>query len=177
METFEIKSQEELEKFKDEYGYYVNGNLEADCSLIIEKRLKVDGYLFIKAGWSIKAGGFIEAGGSIEAGESIEAGGSIEDGESIEGGESIEAGGSIEAGESIKAGGSIEAGWSIEAGESYGISAELSITCKTTLSFGLNAYAGIKTWGEATEEEKTISCGKLIKGNVEYGILKETGKS
>jgi len=145
METYKIKSQKELEKFKDEFGYYVKGNLEANCSLDIEKRLKVDGYL------------------SIEAGESIKAG------ESIEAGWSIKAGGSIEAGWSIKAGGSIEAG------EYYGISAGLSITCKESLSFGLKAFAGIKTWGEATEEDKTITCGKLVKGEVAYGILNETG--
>ena len=83
---------------------------------------------------------------------------------------------SIEAGGSIKAGGYIEAGGSIEAGDSYGISAGLSITAKGTISFGLNAYAGIKTWDIAAKEEKTITCSKLLKGNVEYGILKETGE-
>ena len=88
---------------------------------------------------------------------------------------SIGAGNSIKAGNSIDAGNSIEAGDWIKAGDYNGISAGLYITCKGTLSFGLNAYAGIKTWGEATEEEKTITCGKLLKGNIEYGILKETG--
>ena len=39
----------------------------------------------------------------------------------------------------------------------------------------VKTFAGIKTWGEATDEEKTITCGKLINGKVEYGILKELG--
>ena len=53
--------------------------------------------------------------------------------------------------------------------------AGLSITCKGTLSFGVKAFAGICSWKEVTEEEKTITCGKLEGGVVEYGILKETG--
>ena len=84
----------------------------------------------------------------------------------------IKAGGFIEAGGSIKAGGSIEAGYC------YGIQAGLSIICKGTLSFGLKAFAGICTWKEITDEEKTITCSKLEGGGVvEYGILKETGES
>ena len=81
----------------------------------------------------------------------------------------------------IEVGGSIEAGWSIEAGEFikaggyYGIVAGLSITCKDTLSFGLKVFAGICAWREVTDEEKTITCGKLENGAVGYGILKETG--
>jgi len=169
MKTYIIKSQKELEKYKDEYGYYVPGNAEFEYSAEFQGRLRVDGYIEVKAGEYIKAGWYIKAGGYIEAGWYIEAGGSIK------------AGGYIEAGEYIKAGGCIEAGWYIEAdeyikaGEYYGISAGLSIFCKKELSFGLNAYAGIKTWGEATEEEKTITCGKLTNGNVKYGILNETG--
>ena len=119
--------------------------------------------------------GSIGAGNSIKAGNSIDAGNSIEAGDWIKAGDWIEAGNSIKAGDSIEAGNSIEAGDWIKAGDYNGISAGLYITCKGTLSFGLNAYAGIKTWGEATEEEKTITCGKLLKGNIEYGILKETG--
>ena len=76
---------------------------------------------------------------------------------------------------SIKAGLSIEAGWSIEAGDYYGISAGLSITCKGKLSLGLKAFAGICTWREITDEEKTITCEEFNGGVVEYGILKETG--
>ena len=100
---------------------------------------------------------------------SIEAGWYIKADESIDAGESIKAGGYIEAGESIEAGGYIEAGGS------SGIVAGLSITCKGTLSFGVKAFAGICSWKEVTEEEKTITCGKLEGGVVEYGILKETG--
>ena len=88
---------------------------------------------------------------------------------SIKAGRDIEAGWSIEAGESIKAGGYIEAGGS------SGIVAGLSITCKGTLSFGLKAFAGICSWREISEEEKTITCEKFNGGVVEYGILKETG--
>ena len=87
----------------------------------------------------------------------------------------IEVGGSIEAGEFIKAGWSIKAGEFIKAGWYYGIVAGLSITCKDTLSFGLKVFAGICAWREVTDEEKTITCGKLENGAVGYGILKETG--
>ena len=170
METYTINSAKELEKYKENYGYHIKGNAEFNYSAEFTGRLLVDGYLSIKAGGSIEAGGSIKAGGYIEAGWSIKAGGSIE------AGGSIKAGGSIEAGWYIEAGGPIEAGGSIEAGDSYGISAGLSITAKGTISFGLNAYAGIKTWDIAAKEEKTITCSKLLKGNVEYGILKETGE-
>ena len=56
MKTYTIKTQKDLEQFKGEYGYKVNGNLDVQCSLNIEKSLFVDGWLYIKAGWSIKAG-------------------------------------------------------------------------------------------------------------------------
>jgi len=151
MEAYVLKNPKDLEKFKDDYGYHVRGNAEFEYTAVFTGRLLVDGYLSIEAGEYIEAGGYIKAGGYIEAG------------------------GYIKAGEYIKAGGSIKAGWSIEAGGSYGISAGLSVTCKTTLSFGLKAYAGICTWREITDEEKIITCGKLEKGKVEYGILKETG--
>ena len=88
---------------------------------------------------------------------------------------SIEAGWYIKADESIDAGESIKAGGYIEAGGSSGIVAGLSITCKGTLSFGLKAFAGICSWREISEEEKTITCEKFNGGVVEYGILKETG--
>jgi hypothetical protein len=165
MKTYTIETEKELEQFKDDYGYYVNGNLEVKCSLNIEKRLKVDGYLLIEAGGSIKAGYFIEAGGSIQAGGYIEAGGYIK------------AGDYIEAGGSIKAGGYIDAGGYIKAGRYTGISAGLQITCKGTLSFGLKCFAGVCTWRTITNEEKTITCEKLIgDGVIEYGILRETSK-
>ena len=157
------------------WRYKYEGDLISDeeIEIDLDKGLYVTGS--IGAGNSIKAGNSIDAGNSIEAGDWIKAGDWIEAGNSIKAGDSIEAGNSIEAGDWIKAGDSIEAGDWIKAGDYNGISAGLYITCKGTLSFGLNAYAGIKTWGEATEEEKTITCGKLLKGNIEYGILKETG--
>ena len=79
---------------------------------------------------------------------------------------------SIEAGNSIKAGSWIEAGSSIKAGSS--MLAQLHIKCKTTLSAGLYIYAGVITWRERDpDEDSVIECGKLEKGKVEFGILKE----
>ena len=92
----------------------------------------------------------------------------------IKAGESIEAGGSIEAGWSIEAGRYIEAGESIKAGDGNWISAWLSITCKWELNFWLKAFAGVCTWKITTDEEKTITCWKLVNWTIEYGILKET---
>ena len=83
----------------------------------------------------------------------------------------IEAGGSIKTGYSIEAGGSIKAGGSIEA--RLGITAFLKITCKTTLKAGLRIIAGVCNWREITDEDKTITCGKLEGGEI-VGILKET---
>ena len=134
MQTYKITSEKDLLKFKDDYGYHIEGNAEFEYSAEFTGRLLVDGYLSIEAGWSIKAGGYIEAGGSIKAGGYI------------------------------------------KAGEDYGIIACLSITCKTTLSFGLKIFAGICNWRTISDDEKTITCGKMIGGGVvEYGILKETG--
>ena len=127
MQTFVIKNEKDLEKYKDDYGYHIEGHAEFEYSAEFTGRLLVDGYLYI------------EAGGYIEAGEYIEAGGYI------------------------------------KAGESSGIVAGLYITCKTTLSFGLRAFAGTCSWREISDEDKTITCGKLEKGTIEYGILKETG--
>lgn len=117
METYIIKSQKDLDKYKDDFGYHIEGNAEFEYPAEFTGRLLIDGYLYIKAG------GYIEAG------------------------------------------------------EFYGISAGLYIACKGTLSFGLKAYAGICTWKTIGDEEKTITCSKLIgRGKVEYGILKETGE-
>lgn len=81
---------------------------------------------------------------------------------------SIKAGGFIETGDSIKAGSAIDA--------DFGILAQTWINCKTTLKANYKIFAGIKTWSaEILDEEKTIICGKLIGGTIEYGILKETG--
>ena len=54
--------------------------------------------------------------------------------------------------------------------------AMLSISCKDTLSAGSRIFAGICNWCDIKDEDKTITCCKLEKGNVEYGILKETGE-
>jgi len=163
MKTFQIRSDKDLEQFKDEYGYNITGNAEFIHSVDIEKRIIVDGYLEVKAGRAIKAGRYIKAGEYIEAGGAIKAGRYIEAGEYIKAGEYIEAGGSIEAGEYIEAGGS------------YGISAGLYISAKGVIKFGLKCFAGICTWREISDEEKTITCSKFEGGTLEYGILKETG--
>ena len=76
------------------------------------------------------------------------------------------------AGSWIKAGEWIKAGWWIEAGS--WIKAGLSITCKLTLSFSYKIFAGVCTWRNIEESEKTITCGrKEWTGVVEYGILQE----
>ena len=121
MQTYIIKNQKDLNKFKDDYGYKIDGNAEFEYSAIFEGRLLVNGYLSIKAGGSIEAGGFIEAG------------------------------------------------------DNYGISAALSITCKGKLKFGSKAFAGICTWKNISDQEKTITCGKFEGGVIEYGVLIETG--
>ena len=68
MKTYKINNPADLDQFKDDYGYKVEGNLEVDCSLSFIGRLVVSGFLSIEAGGSIKAGGSIEAGDWIEAG-------------------------------------------------------------------------------------------------------------
>ena len=175
MQTYKIATQHELEKFKDEYGYKVDGNLEVSCLLDLQGRLLVEGY--IASGYYIKVGGCIESRGSIEAGYSIKAGHSIKAGGYIESRGSIKAGGYIESRGSIKAGGSIESGSSIESGGTHGISAGLQITCKGILKYGLKCFAGICTWRTISDEEKIITCGKHEGGVIEYGTLKETGLS
>ena len=57
-----------------------------------------------------------------------------------------------------------------------GIKAGLFINCKLTLNIAYRIFAGLAIWKrEVTDEEKTITCGKLDSGKVEYGILKEVG--
>ena len=136
---------------KEDNRYVFNGNIMTTENLEID----LDMSLYVTG--SIKVADYIIAGEDIEAGEYIKAGLFIK------------------AGEDIKAGWSIEAGGSIKAGGSSGIVAGLSITCKNSLSFGLKAFAGICSWRDITDEEKTITCGKLEGGTVEYGILRETG--
>jgi len=65
----------------------------------------------------------------------------------------------------------------IKAGE--GIKAGLSISCKRRLSFAYNLFAGICTWKKVSNDEKTITCGKLeprdTDSKIEYGVLNEIG--
>ena len=177
---------------EDVSDYDGNIEIEANLGYVRFDSLKAKGYIIaesgsgikagdgIKAGYGIEAGEGIEAGYGIKAGEDIEAGYGIKAGEDIkagwgiEAGDCIEAGWGIEAGYGIKAGDCIEAGWGIEAGE--GIEAGLSITCKLSLNIAYRIFAGLALWKETvTDEEKTITCGKLERGEVCYGILKETG--
>ena len=45
-----------------------------------------------------------------------------------------------------------------------------------SLNIAYRIFSGLALWKkELTEDEKTISCGKLENGKVEYGILKEVG--
>ena len=125
----------------------VGWRYEYDGDIKTDESLVIDLDMGLYVSGSIKAGGYIEAGGSIKAGEYIE------------------------AGEYIKAGGYIEAG------EDYGISAGLYITCKGVLKFGLKCFAGVCTWRKITNEEKTITCGKLEGGVIGHGILKEIGEA
>ena len=78
------------------------------------------------------------------------------------------------AGSGIKAGEGIKAGSGIEAGE--GIVSGLSITCKLSLQFTTRLFAGICWWRKLQDDsEKTVTCGKLIGGEVCYGVVVETG--
>ena len=159
MKTYTINKPKELNQFKDVlgcYSYYVDGNLKAYCDL------KIKGYLYVS--------GFIEVDGFIEAGEYIKVGGYIKAGGFIEVDGFIEAGEYIKANGFIEAGGHIKAGTYIEAGQ--GILTGLSITCNGTLKAGGKIFAGCCTWREITDEEKTITCEKLIGGKVESRWLR-----
>ena len=153
--------------------------VDLDMGLYVSGYIKADEYIeaggFIEAGEYIKAGGYIEADRSIKAGWYIGAGEFIRADEYIEAGEFIKADWYIKAGEYIKADEYIKAGEYIEAGGSRGISAGLYINCKGVLKFGGKCFAGICVWREITDKEKTITCGKLEGGTIEYGILVETG--
>ena len=66
MRTYKITSLKELDKFKDDLGYTIDGNAEFSFNVVLDGRLKVEGYLWIEAGSWIKAGSWIEAGDWIE---------------------------------------------------------------------------------------------------------------
>jgi len=176
-----------------------SGNLEIDNNLgyVHFRFLNISGYIFaqagsgikagegikagdgievgsgIKAGWGIEAGGGIEAGSGIKAGSGIEAGEGIEVGWGIKAGEGIEVGWGIKAGSGIEAGRGIKAGWGIEAGG--GIEAGMFIKCKLLLNINLRIFAGLCLWREPKEEELLIECGRLEKGTICFGNLKEIG--
>lgn len=161
---------------------YFEGNLSATGHISsgagtgIEAGKGIKAGEWIKAGLGIKAGLEIEAGCWVEAGEGIEAGTVIKAGYGIKADWGIEAGGGIEAGDGIEAGLEIKAGEGIKA--DLGIKAGLWITCKHALEFSNQLFAGICYWKNITNDEKTITCGKLIAkdgGTVEYGIVKEIG--
>jgi len=42
MKTYKITSQKDLDKFKDEYGYKIDGNAEFSYTAIFEGRLSVE---------------------------------------------------------------------------------------------------------------------------------------
>ena len=130
-----------------------------------------DGHIEIEGGLGyVRFAGYIRATGRIFA----EAGSGIKAGWGIKAGEGIKAGSGIEAGSGIKAGEGIKAGWGIKAGS--GIEAGLIISCNLSLAIGYRIFAGLALWRkEVTDEEKTITCGKLENGEVCYGILKEIG--
>ena len=66
----------------------------------------------------------------------------------------------------IKAGSGIKAGWGIKAG--------LQIFCKKELSAEFRIFAGIAIWKkEVTDDERSVICGKLVKGAISFGLLKE----
>ena len=94
-----------------------------------------------------------------------------------EAGSGIKAGLGITAGEGIKAGLGIKAGWGITAGEGIkageGIEAGDDIFCKLHLSFSYKLFAGTSPW--TNNANKTVTCGKLVKGTIAYGDLIETG--
>ena len=51
----------------------------------------------------------------------------------------------------------------------------LLVAVEKALKFKLRLFAGVCWWREISDAEKTITCGKLEGGRVEYGIVKELG--
>ena len=83
----------------------------------------------------------------------------------VKAGSGIKAGWCIKAGEGIDAGYGIDAGWGIKAGD--------GIVCNLGLSFSYKLFAGTSV--HTNSATKTVICGKLKKGTIAYGDLKETG--
>lgn len=51
----------------------------------------------------------------------------------------------------------------------------LYVTGSVSAASGYSIKAGVCTWRETEEADRTITCGKLESGKVEYGVLKEVG--
>src|SRR3990167_2184129 len=77
-------------------------------------------------------------------------------------------------GESQKVGGSQTVGGSQEVKD--GIVVGLSITVQGTMTVGKRIFAGVCNWKDISEDERTITCEKLVSGEVCYGKLKELNK-
>lgn len=146
-----------------------NGNLEIeeDLNYVYFDFLNVKGYIIANIGTGIKAKRGIEAGGFIQAERGIKAGWGIKSGESIESYGSIKAGWGIEAGELIIAEGNIKSGCGIIAG--------LAIRCRLKISAERPIFAGLNSWKNPRSEDLVIECGKVVKGDVVFGILRQTG--
>ena len=122
----------------------------------------IKGNLVIEATGLLRFNTYISAKGGIYAKGGISAEGDI----SAKGG--IYAKGGISAEGDISAKGGI-----LKAG--YGITAGLKIYAKTTIESGMRIFAGTAPWSWITKEHSEIKCGKLLKGEIAYGNLIETG--
>ena len=65
-------------------------------------------------------------------------------------------------------------GWT-QALAGSGIEAGWFVSCKLTLSSGLRIFAGLCLWRLPEKSETEIRCGKVVKGEICYGELIETG--
>ena len=72
MKTIKISNKEELEKYKDKYGYKIPWNAIFTYSADFKGRLEVEWYLCIEKECSMVTGRFIEVGGFIKAGGYLE---------------------------------------------------------------------------------------------------------
>lgn len=171
--------------FPENIGYVAfpllrcTGSVQAPSGtgLLVRDELRVGS--FVSVAWNIQAGGKITISGDLSAGwallggDAIEARGKIKAGTSIKAGGTLRAGQGIEAGAGIRSESKIVSGGAITAGE--GVEAGLSIECSDTLEAGLRIFAGVCLWKEPLEEEKKISCAKLVRGTVAFGRLEEHG--
>ena len=148
---------------------------EADYQAVLdalaeENRLDYATWLFDAAG---PLDTVMEIDGDLEVEGSFFFAGAVKITGTLKAGFSIRLGRGISAGCGISAGRGISAGWGISAGDS--ISAGFFVTCKFVLKFTLRIFAGTCYWKMPTDEEKTITCGKFVGGELAYGILNETG--